>query len=130
MTKLWECFKKYSSLAFFTRSESQLNASEWLYLSALFQGRTSHLLGLGGSSGAAWGMVLLGGLLSTRLGEACCLLGLGDCLGMGEGGAVRAGCSSVSEILATKEMRGCGGLPQQNLVGGHQHVFELHWAGI
>ena len=48
-------------------------------------------------------MVPLGGLLSTGLRKACHFLGLGDCLGMGEGGATRAGCSSVGEIFSSKE---------------------------
>ena len=36
-----------ASLAFFTKSKSQLNALAWLGLSALFQGKVSHHLKLG-----------------------------------------------------------------------------------
>ena len=48
VTKLKECLKKNSFLASFTKSESQLNTSLWLSLSALFQGGISHCLELGG----------------------------------------------------------------------------------
>ena len=81
--KLWECFEKNSSLASFTRSESQPNASVWLGLSALFQGRISHHLELGSPSKVTFDVVLPRGVLSTGSGEGCHLLGLGDCLGTG-----------------------------------------------
>ena len=66
-------------------------------------GGTSHLLGLGGPCRVAFGVVLPIGMLSIGSGEGCCLLGLGDCLGTGEGEAAMVGCSSVGEVF-------CGGM--------------------
>ena len=100
--KLSECFEKYSSLASFTKSESRLNASEQLCLSALFQVGTSCHLELGGSSKVVLDMVPPRGMLSTGSGEGCCLLGLGDCLGTGAGGAAGVDCSSTGEVLCDK----------------------------
>ena len=55
--KLEECFEKNSLLASLTRSESWLNASAQLSLSALYQGGTSCLLELGGLPGVAFRVV-------------------------------------------------------------------------
>ena len=73
---------------------SQLNASEQVCLSTLFQGGISHCLELGGPSKVALDVVLPRGMLSTEPGEGCHLLGLGDCSGAGTGGA--AGVDSCS----------------------------------
>ena len=74
-------------------------------MNALFQGGTSHLLDLlgGGFSGAVLGVVLLGSMLSTGSGEGCHLLGLGDCLGAGAGGAAGAGCPYAGVVLGDKK---------------------------
>ena len=102
VVKLEECFKKNSLLASLTRSESQLNASAWLGLSALYQGGTSCLLELGGLPRVTFRVVPPRDILSTGSGEGCHLLGLGDCLGAGVGETVEVGCSSTGEVL-------CGG---------------------
>ena len=65
MVKLGECFLKYSFLATLTRLVSQLIASEWLCLSILYQGGTSHPLELGGPSVVALNVVPPRGMLST-----------------------------------------------------------------
>ena len=78
---------------------SWLNASKQLCLSALFQGRTSHHLELGGPSEVALEVVPPRGMLFTGSGEGCHLLGLGDCLGTGAGGAAGADCCSGGEVL-------------------------------
>ena len=108
--KLEECFKKNSLLASLPRSESQLNASAQLGLSALYQGGTSHLLELVGLPRVTFGVVLLRGILSTGSGEGCHLLGLGDCLGAGVGGAVEVGCSSTGEVLCGRVSGGNRGV--------------------
>ena len=93
--KLYECLLKYAFLASFTRLVSRLNASEWLCLSILCQGGTSHCLELGGPSEVALDMVLPRGMLSTGSGKGCHLLGLGDCSGTGTGGSAGVdGCSA------------------------------------
>ena len=97
--KLYECFKKYSFLASFTKSESLLNASVWLSLSALFQGGTSCCLELGGSYKVVLDVAPPRGMLSPGSGEGCHLLGLGDCLDTGMGRAAGADCSSAGEVL-------------------------------
>ena len=102
VVKLQESFEKYSFLASFTKSESQLNASRHLCLSALFQCRTSHCLELRDPSEVTLVVVPPRGMLSTGSGEGCCLLGLGDCLGTGMRGAAEAAggdCSSAGEVL-------------------------------
>ena len=110
---------------------SWLNASEQLCLSTLFQGGTSHCLELGGPSKVALDVVPPRGMLSTGSGEGCCLLGLGNCLGTGAGGAAWADSCSPGEVPCGKmngwDMSGC---PQQNMIRSHQHTFELHWAGM
>ena len=68
-------FEKNASLAPFTKSKSQLNASVWLGLSALFQGRVSHCLELGGLTGVTFEVVPPKGMLTTGSGEGHCLLG-------------------------------------------------------
>ena len=57
MVNLGECFLKYSFLATLTRLVSQLNASELLCLSTLYQGGTSCHLELGGPSAVALDVV-------------------------------------------------------------------------
>ena len=93
MVKLGECFLKYSFLASFTRLVTQLNASEQLCLSTLYQGGTSHCLELGGPSEVALDVAPPRGMSSPGSGEGCWLLGLGECSGASEGGDAEAdGC--------------------------------------
>ena len=106
--KLLECFEKNSLLAFFTMSESKPNASAWLGLSALHQGRISCCFELGGSPRVTFKVVLPKGMLSTGSGEGCHLLGLGDCLGTGVGGAAETGYSSTGEALHDRTNGGDG----------------------
>ena len=110
MARLWECFKKNSLLASLTRSESQPNASAQLGLSALTQGGISCCLELGGPPRVAFKVVPPRGILSTGSGERCHLLGLGDCLGTGVGGAAAAGHSSTGEVLHDRMNGGDGGV--------------------
>ena len=56
----------------------------------------------GGPSDIVLDVVLPSSVLSTGSGEGCCLLGLGDCLGAGMGGAVGADCSSIGEVLCDR----------------------------
>ena len=80
-------------------SESWLNASAWLGLSALNQGGISCLLELGGPPRVAFGVVPPKGMLSTGSGKGSHLLGLGDCLGVGVGEVAAVGCSSMGEVF-------------------------------
>ena len=108
--KLEECFEKNSLLASLIRSESWLTTSAQLGLSVLYQEETSCLLELGGPPGVSFGVVPPRGTLSTGSGEGCHLLGLGDCLGTGVGGAAEMGCSSTGEVLhggASGDNGGC-----------------------
>ena len=91
-------------------SESQLNASAQLGLSVLNQGGVSHLLGLEGPPGVAFGVVPPIGMLSTGSGEGCHILGLGDCLGAGVGEAAVVGCSSMGEVFCGRMSGGDGGV--------------------
>ena len=100
--KLKECLEKYSLLASLTILESWLNASAWLGLSFVNQCGISHLLGLGGPPEVAFGVALPIGVLSTGSGKGCCLLGLGDCLGIGVGGTAAVRCSSAWEVFCGK----------------------------
>ena len=91
------CLLKYSSLASFTRLESQLNASLWLCDNALCRGSVPHLFELGGPSGVALDEVPPRGETSTGSGEGCCHLGLGEWSGTGEEGAMGAGTCSKED---------------------------------
>ena len=102
--------KAVTFLASLTISESHLNASAWLGLSALYQGGTSCLLELGGLPGVTFGMILPRGILSTGSSEGCHLWGLGDCLGTGAGGAAEVGCSSTGEVLCSRVSGGSRGV--------------------
>ena len=90
MVKFGECLLKYSFPASLTRLVSRLNAFEWLYLSTLYQGGTSHCLELAGPSEVALDVVPLRGMLSPGSGDGCHLLSLGECSGTSEGGAAEA----------------------------------------
>ena len=103
MVKLEECFLKYSFLATLTRIVSQLNASEQLCLSTLYQGRTSCHLELGGCSMVALDVVPPRCLVSTGSQEGSHLLGLGECSGAGTGGAAEADGCSAGEAPCDKE---------------------------
>ena len=103
MVKLGECFLKYSFLAIHTRLVSQLNTSEWLCLSTLYQGGTSYCLEVGGPSPVALDVVLPRGVLSTGSGEGSHLLGLGECSGTGAGGTAEAGGCLVGDAPYDKE---------------------------
>ena len=102
MVKLGECFLKYTFLASLTRLVSQLNASEGLHLSTLYQGGTSHCLELGGPSEVFLVVVPPRGMLSTGSGEGCHLLGLGECSGTREEGAAVADGCSIGEAPCDK----------------------------
>ena len=56
----------------------------------------------GGSSKVILDVVQPRGMLSMGSGEGCHLLGLGDCLGTGMGGAAGVGCSSTGEVLCDR----------------------------
>ena len=103
VVKLGECFLKYSFLATHTRLVSQLNASEWLCLSTLYQGGTSCHLELGDPSTVALDVVPPRGMLSTGSGEGSCLLGLGECSDTSAGGTAEVGGCSVGEAPCDKE---------------------------
>ena len=96
--KFGQCLLKYSSLVFLTRLKSWLNASRPLHFSALCMGATSHHFELGGPSGVALDMVLPGGETSTRSGEGCHCLGLGECSGTGGERATGADTCSEEEV--------------------------------
>ena len=83
---------------------SQLNASEWLCLSTLFQGGISCFLELGPlwQANYALDVVLSRGMLSVWSGEGCCLLGLGDCSGAGAGVSARVDGFSTGEAPSDK----------------------------
>ena len=98
MVKLGECFLKYSFLATLTRLVSQLNASEQFWLSTFYQG-----LGLGGPSAVVLDMVPLKGMLFTGCGEVSHLLGLGGCSGASAGGTAEADGCLAGEAPCDKE---------------------------
>ena len=58
----------------------------------------------------AFGVVLPIGMLSTGSGKGCHLLGLGDCLGAGEGGVAAVGCSSLGEVFCGRTSGGNRGV--------------------
>ena len=95
--KFGQCLLKYSSLVFLTRLESQLNASRQLHVNALCRGIISDCFELGGPSRVALDMVPLGGKTSTRSGEGCYCLGLGECSGTGGEGATGVDTCSDEE---------------------------------
>ena len=100
VVKLGECFLKNSFLATLTRVVSQLNASEQLCLSTLYQGGTSCCLELGDPSAVALDVVPPRGMLSTGSGEGSHLWGLGECSGTGTGGADEAdGCLAGKPLV-------------------------------
>ena len=47
----------------------------------------------------ATGVALPIGMFPIGSGKRCCLFGLGDCLGIGMGGAAVNGCSSMEGVL-------------------------------
>ena len=89
---------------FLTRPESQLNTSRQLHVNALCRGIISCHFELGGSSGVALDVVPLGGETSTRSGEGCCCLGLGECSGAGGEGAT--GAHTFSEEAPCERLYG------------------------
>ena len=103
VVNLGECFLKYSFLVTLTRLVFQLNASEQLCLSTLYQGGTSHCVELGCPSTVALDMVLPRGMLSTGSGEGSHLLGMGECSGAGTGGAAEADGCLAGEAPCDKE---------------------------
>ena len=62
----------------------------------------SHCLELGGPSEVALDVAPPRGLLSMGSEEGCHLLGLGDCLGAGAGGAAGMDCCSAEEVPCDK----------------------------
>ena len=90
MLKFRQCLLKYSSLISLARMESQLNASRQLDVNALSRDIISCCLELGGSSGVVLDVVPPRGETSTRSGEGCHCLGLGECSGAGGEGFMGA----------------------------------------
>ena len=58
--------------------------------------------GAGGPSEVVLDVIPPRGMFSTGSREGCHLLGLGDCLGTGTGGAAGADCSSTGEVLCDR----------------------------
>ena len=54
---------------------------------------------LDGPPKVAFGVAPPIGVLFTGSGKGCCLLGLGDCLGISMGGTVAVGCSPMGEVF-------------------------------
>ena len=81
-----------------------------LGLSALFQGRVSHCLQLGGPPGVTFEVVLPKGVFSMGSGEGYHLLGQGDHLGTDAGGVAEASHSSTGEALCNRMKGGNGGV--------------------
>ena len=102
IVNLGECLLKYSFLVYITRQVSQLNPSEWLCVSTLYQGGISCCLELGGPSKVALDVVPPRGMSSTGSGKGCHLLGLEECSGAGEEGATRADGCSIGEAPCDK----------------------------
>ena len=90
--------------------ESLRKASAWLGFSNLNQGGVSHFLGLGGPSNVAIGVALPMGMFPIGSGKGCCLFSLGDCLGVGMGGAAVYCCSSMEGVLGGRMSGGNGGV--------------------
>ena len=78
----------------------------WLGLSDWNQGGVSYFLGLGGPPCIVFGVALPIGMLPIGSGKGCCLFSLGDCLGIGVGGAAVGGSSSAGGAF---HGRLCGG---------------------
>ena len=62
-------------------------------------GRGLSLLGAGGPPSITFGVVPPMGMLLISSGKGCCLFSLGDCLGIGVGGAAVVGCSSMGGVF-------------------------------
>ena len=69
----------------------------------------SCFLGLGGSPCIAFGVALPMDMLPIGSGKGCHLFGLGNCLGIGVGGAVVGGCSSTGGAFHGRMDGGDGG---------------------
>ena len=80
------------------------------WLECFEPGRNLSPLGARGPPGVAFRVVPPMGMLSTGSGEGCCLLGLGDCLSAGVGGAAGGGCYSMGEVLHGRVSGGNGGV--------------------
>ena len=66
-------------------------------------------MGLGGPPSVAVGVALPIGGFPIGSGKGCCLFGLGNCLGIGVGGAAVDGCSSTWGVLGGTMGGGNGG---------------------
>ena len=80
-------------------SESLRKVSAWLGFIDLNQGGVSHFLGQGGPTTTAARVALPRGVFPISSGKGCCLFHLGDCLGIGMGGAAEDVCSSMGGVL-------------------------------
>ena len=78
-------------------------------LQQLEPGRGLLLLGAGRSPNIAARVTLPMGMFPIGSGEGCHLFSLGDCLGIGMGGAAVDGCSSVDGVLGGRMSGGDGG---------------------
>ena len=108
-SKVVRMFGKKCNLASTTMLESLRKASPWLGLSDLNQGGVSCFLGLGGPPSVAVSVALPIGMFPFGSGKGCCLFSLGDCLGIGVGGAAVDGCSSTGGVLVGRMGGGDGG---------------------
>ena len=90
-------------------SESLRKASAQLGFSDLNQGGVSHFLGQGGPPTIAVRVALPRGVFPISSGKGCHLFVLGDCLGIGMGGAAEDGCSSTGGVLGDWVSEGNGG---------------------
>ena len=100
---------KECNLASFTILESWRKASTHLGLSDVNQTGASPLLGLDDPSCIAFGAVPSIDVLPCGSGKGSCLFNLGDCFGIGVGGAAMGGCSSTRGALTGRTDAGDGG---------------------
>ena len=90
-------------------SESLRKVSAQLGFSDMNQGGFSHFLGLGGPPNAAAGVAPPRGMFPIGSSKGSHLFSLGECLGVGVGGAAVDGCSSTEGVLGGRSRGGDGG---------------------
>ena len=124
------CLEMYSFCPSLTISESWLNTLAWLGLSVVNQCGISQLLGAGGPPKVAFGVAPPISMLSMGSGKGCCLLGLGDCLGIGVGGMVVVGCSPMQEVLVEKQVEVMEVLAQVRGGMKWSECFKWWWTAV